>query len=152
MSIIGFFVFLNIVSVCSTVFDPTRTRVAVDYGPRLVGVAVSDSLGNVRPLSTLANDGDLVSLSNQILTVAVAHGAHEVLVGLPVDSNGIVHHRVKNFNGKLCLNFAQVLSATTTATLPNAQVLLVDERYTTKEAKVRMKSDKIKGIFFEIFS
>lgn len=143
--ILEFLILLLLLILAFGSFDSTKTRIAVDYGPRLVGVAVSDIYKVVRPLSTLSNNGDLCFLSHQILTVARAQGATEVVVGLPVDSNGKVHHNVRNFNGRLCLNFAQVLNAITTATMPNVRVVLADERYTTKEAKVRMKSDKIKG-------
>ena len=118
---------------------------SVDYGPRLVGVASSDPFGNVVPICTLPNDGDTVFLCSQILDVARSRGALEVIVGLPLDSNGKMSYKVKNFNGQLCLNFSMVLAATTTVALPRASVHLFDERYTTREAKARIKSEKIKG-------
>ena len=68
-----------------------------------------------------------------------------MIVGLPLDSNGKMSHKVKNFNGQLCLNFSMVLAATATIALPRASVHLFDERYTTREAKARIKSGKIKG-------
>ena len=117
----------------------------VDYGPRLVGVASSDPFGNTVPICTLPNNGDVVYLCSQILDVARTRGALEVIVGLPLDSNGKMSYNVKNFNGQLCLNFSMVLAATTTVALPRASVFLFDERYTTREAKARIKTEKIKG-------
>ena len=126
-------------------FDPTKARISVDYGPRLVGVAVSDCLNHVRPLITLTNNGKLVELSNQITDLARAQGAKEFIVGLPVDSNGKVSYKVKNFNGQLCLNFSRVLCAVVNEKYPQGRVLLVDERYTTKAAKIKMKTENIKA-------
>jgi RNase H-fold protein (predicted Holliday junction resolvase) len=117
----------------------------VDYGPRLVGVASSDFFGNILPICTLSNDGNTVNLCSQILDIARSKGALEIIVGLPLDSNGKMSYQVKNFNGQLCLNFSSVLAATTTIALPRASVLLFDERYTTREAKARIKTDKMKA-------
>jgi len=50
-----------------------------------------------------------------------------------------------NFNGRLCLDFSKVLSAVSQALYPRMRVILVDERYTTREAKQRLKSEKVKG-------
>ena len=110
-----------------------------------MGVASSDPFGNTVPICTLPNTGDIVYLCSQILDVARTRGALEVIVGLPLDSNGKMSYNVKNFNGQLCLNFSMVLAATTTVALPRASVFLFDERYTTREAKARIKTEKIKG-------
>jgi putative transcription antitermination factor YqgF len=126
-------------------YEPYRARVAVDYGPRLVGVASSDFFGNILPICTLSNDGNTVNLCSQILDIARSKGALEIIVGLPLDSNGKMSYQVKNFNGQLCLNFSSVLAATTSVALPRASVLLFDERYTTREAKARIKSEKLKA-------
>ena len=126
-------------------FQSFRARVAVDYGPRLVGLATADPFGNVKPYCTLTNTGDLGKLSREILDKARADGAIEILVGLPLDSNKIMSHRVRNFNGQLCLNFSSVLSSITCAELPRCKVLLVDESYTTREAKMRMKIERIRA-------
>ena len=93
----------------------------------------------------MANSGDLTRLSRQILDKARTDGAVEVIVGLPLDSNGIMSHRLRNFNGQLCLNFSQVLCSVAGAELPRCKVLLVDERYTTREAKLRMKAERIRA-------
>ena len=134
-----------LVSALSIPFESRRARIAIDYGPRAIGVASSDPFGNILPLCTLENDGDLCGISNKILDMTRSAGAIEVIVGFPLDSNGKTSHHVRNFNGQLCLNFSRVLSAYTTTHLPRVSILLFDERYTTREAKARMKSDKVKA-------
>ena len=126
---------------CLCCFDANKPRLAIDYGPRLVGLASSDMLGCVRPYVTVKNGGDLVALSKDVVEIMRRVGAKEVVVGLPVDSNGKVGYGVKNFNGQLCLSFSRVLCAVVSDALPHVKVLLADERYTTKEAKFRLKFD-----------
>ena len=53
---------------------------------------------------------------------------------------------MKNFNGRLCLNFSSVLSSV--ARYERA-TLLFDERYTSKEARARIKTERMKGIINE---
>ncbi len=126
-------------------FETGRPRIALDYGPRLIGLACSDMFGVVKPLCTLSNNGDLVELSRQVLQYARREGATEALVGLPTDSNGKVSYDVRNFNGNLCLDFATVLSSVAGEEMKKLKVLLFDERYTTREAKARMKEEKIRA-------
>ena len=82
-------------------FELGRPRIALDYGPRLIGLACSDIFGVVTPMCTLSNDGDLVELSRLVLQYARREGATEAIVGLPTDSNGKVSYDVRNFNGNL---------------------------------------------------
>lgn len=120
-------------------FDASLPRLAIDYGPRLIGLASSDILGCVRPYAAVKNCGDLVALSKDVVEIARRGGVKEIVVGLPVDSNGRVGYGVKNFNGQLCLSFSRVLCAVVRDALPHVKVSLADERYTTKEAKFRLK-------------
>ena len=126
-------------------FELGRPRIALDYGPRLIGLACSDIFGVVTPMCTLSNDGDLVELSRLVLQYARREGATEAIVGLPTDSNGKVSYDVRNFNGNLCLDFATVLSSVAGEEMKKLKVLLFDERYTTREAKARMKEEKIRA-------
>jgi RNase H-fold protein (predicted Holliday junction resolvase) len=139
------FVFFATIRCAPIEFQPYRARLAVDYGPRLVGLATCDPFGNIKPFCSLPNKGDLVKLSRQILDKARVDGATEVLVGLPLDSNGIMSYNLRNFNGQLCLAFSSVLSSIAGAELPRCRIVLVDERYTTREAKVRMKAERIRA-------
>ena len=126
-------------------FETGRPRIAVDYGPRLIGLACSDIFGAVNPLCTLSNNGDLVHLAREVLQYARREGATEAIVGLPTDNNGKMSYDVRNFNGNLCLNFATVLSSVASEEMKKLRVLLFDERYTTREAKAKMKDEKIRA-------
>ena len=121
-------------------FELKRARIAVDYGPRLIGLA--SSIGRVTKTDgVLRNNGNLTYTSEQIVHFAKRSGAIEILVGLPLDSNGRMSYKLRNFNGNLCLNFSSVLAAVVRNDIPRAKVKLVDERYTTREAKARIQME-----------
>jgi len=125
-------------------FEVQRCRVGVDYGPRKIGVAAA--VGSAaRPLRDIKNDGDLCSISREIARVCRLEGATEILVGVPLDSDGKMSYDVRNLNGRLCLQFSSVMAAIAQNEFPRLTVRLVDERYTTKEAKLRMKTERIRG-------
>ena len=127
-------------SITDETFELKRARIAIDYGPRLIGLA--SSLGRMTKTDgVLQNNGNLTYTSEQIVNFAKRSGAIEILVGLPLDSNGRMSYKVRNFNGNLCLNFSSVLAAVVTNEIPRAKVKLVDERYTTREAKARMQME-----------
>lgn len=61
---------------------------AVDYGKRRVGLALSDPTGTLATgLPTLERRGS-VSLAEQLAALVQEHGAGEVLLGLPLDLGG----------------------------------------------------------------
>lgn len=66
-----------------------------------------------------------------------------------MDSDGVTKHSVRNINGRICINFARVLSCLVENEHPQHDITtyLFDERYTTKEAKIRLKQQNSKGIF-----
>ena len=127
-------------------FQAQRSRVSIDYGPRTIGVAYSNYCGLVQPHGILKNNGDLKSIASKISALAKSWNAAEIIVGVPLDSNGKMHFGVNNFNGQLCINFSRVLSSVTQNEYsPNVLIKLFDERYTTKEAKLRLKASNVKG-------
>ena len=127
-------------SINDETFELKMNRIAIDYGPRLIGMA--SSIGRMTKADrVLQNNGNLTYTAEQILHYAKRSGAIEILVGLPLDSNGRMSYKVRNFNGNLCLNFSSVLAAVVTNEIPRAKVKLVDERYTTREAKARIQMD-----------
>jgi RNase H-fold protein (predicted Holliday junction resolvase) len=128
-----------------TPFERFRARLSIDYGPRQVGLAVSDPFGNIEPLCTIPNDGDLCELSLRVVDIARTRGAVEVVLGLPLDSNGKMSYNVRNFNGRLCLDFSKVLSSIVGRSLPRTRTVLFDERYTTREAKQKARSERKRG-------
>ena len=95
-------------------------RLAVDLGSARVGVARCDSGGLLAsPLATLARGGgDL----DKLAALASAHGAIEVIVGLPTGLSGregLAAAEARAFAGALAARLAPV------------PVRLVDERFTT---------------------
>lgn len=125
-------------------FNAKLCRIGVDYGPRLIGLA-SGTGKNSKPIGHIKNDGDLCRVAREVVAAAVEEGASEILVGLPLDSNGRMSHDVKNLNGRLCLAFSSVLAAVVENECPRLDVFLVDERYTTKEARIRMREENVRG-------
>lgn len=126
-------------------FHPYSTRLSIDYGPKQIGIAYSNILGQVNPITTIQNDRNQTLVCHKILMYAKRENVDEILVGIPLDSNGILSYQIRNFNGRLCLQFASVLSAVAGHVKPNIKVQLVDERYTTKEAKQRLSTSKMKA-------
>jgi RNase H-fold protein (predicted Holliday junction resolvase) len=103
-------------------------------------------LGVVQPFGTIRNSGTLSSIAKKVADLAKTWSASEIIVGVPLDSNGILSYDVKNFNGRLCLDFSKVLSAVCTHEYEGKfQTILFDERYTTKEAQLRLQMESIKG-------
>ncbi|RYY80984.1 pre-16S rRNA-processing nuclease YqgF [archaeon] len=138
-------IWMLILTLCHP-FEHRRMRVGVDYGPRLIGLAYSDLFGQLHPIQTLRNTGDLIQISSVVLTRARSLGAAEVVVGVPSDFDGRYDHQVRNFNGQLCLNFSTVLSTLSLNKYDDkAKVFLFDEKYTTKEAKMKMQMDRKRG-------
>jgi RNase H-fold protein (predicted Holliday junction resolvase) len=128
-------------------FKPRVGRLSVDYGPRKIGIAHANYLGVVQPYGVIANKGKLSEIAKRVVDLARQFSAAEIIVGIPVDSDGVVGHSVRNFNGRLCLNFSSVLSAVSSHSYPGKlATILFDERYTTKEAVLRLKTENIKGI------
>ena len=133
-------------------FDINRVRLGIDYGPRIIGIAVSNLFGIVKPYGVINNNGNLTDISLKIIDFAYKWGALEIIVGIPLDYNGIMGYNTTNFNGQLCLNFSKVLSVYAShSERRNITVKLFDERYTTKEAKIRLKFEKVKGFTILIY-
>ena len=143
----GILIFFSVLCYYARAYS-RRVRVGIDYGPRTIGIAYSDYFNNIKPHGIIANNGNLTEISHQIIRLAESWGASELILGIPLDSNGLLSYKIRNFNGRLCLNFSQVLSATASQYYNNRRfsILLCDERYTTKEAKVRLRTERIKGM------
>jgi RNase H-fold protein (predicted Holliday junction resolvase) len=137
----------------ATDFQVNRVRIGVDYGPRLIGIAISGPFGSVRPYQTVSNTGNLTALSFDILSLATREGASEIVVGIPVDRRRDIFDEVRNFNGRLCLNFSSVLASVAKEHgSSRLQVKVMDEKYTTKEAHLRLQQQKLRGICIVVSS
>lgn len=94
---------------------------------------VASALGRVsKPEGVIKNNGNLTAMALQVIELSNQRGAVEILVGVPVDSNGKLRYEIRNFNGNLCLNFSRVLAAVASVVSPRTQVRLVDERFSTR--------------------
>lgn len=128
------------------IFNRYDCRISLDYGPNYIGIATSNFLGIVEPKLTLPNEANQTIICHTILNLACREQAKEIIIGVPLDSNGVMSQNVHNFNGQLCLTFSSILSAITSAAKLNTKIILFDERYTTKEAKIRLAKSSKKGM------
>ena len=101
---------------------PAPRIVAVDYGSRRVGLAMTDGLGlGAHPVGTFPPDGALARLHR----VAAEEGLTALVLGWPLnddDAEGPAVERVRPFLGRLRNAF------------PGLPVVTFDERDTSREA------------------
>ncbi len=98
---------------------------AVDWGKRRVGMAVSDETGTIaRPLPTLEITSRREAL-RRVMAVAAEQGAATILVGLPLHMEGDEGESARE---------ARALAEEIAARMPEVTVRLVDERLTSREA------------------
>ena len=127
-------------------FNPQQARLSIDYGPRMIGIARGTHFGVVQPHVTIANTGNLPQVARKILTLAKTWTVSEIVLGIPLDSDGKLHYGVRNINGRICLDFSKVLCSISNVEYPNQfKTILFDECFTTKEATLRLKQDNVKG-------
>jgi len=108
---------------------------AIDFGAKRVGLAISDPTGKIaQPYGTLLNHSSAF-LIEKIKEICRKEGVGEVVVGLPLTLKGEVKieaERVQKFVLKLTQEIDQ-------------PVLLEDERFTTIEARRLLKEGGKKG-------
>jgi putative Holliday junction resolvase len=104
---------------------------ALDVGDATIGVAVSDGLGiTARGLFTLERTNYRED-SQKLLETVVEQGARAVVIGLPLNLNGtdsIQTEKVRDFAAR----FENKLRSNA---LADVEVILYDERFTTKIAE-----------------
>jgi len=102
---------------------------AIDYGLKRVGIALGDTeLKIAVPKEVVPNDGNLLKRINELVT---QHRISKIVVGLPLTPSGKEGERAK-----LVREFVRDLKEH----VRDREVILWDERYTTLEAKERLKS------------
>lgn len=100
--------------------------IAIDYGEKRVGIAITDPLRIFAyPLITLNNDTGLLQSINQLLN---EYDCERIILGFPLKESG--EH---SSSTKIVLDFKEELSKTTA--LP---IDLVDERYSSSIAQQRI--------------
>ena len=102
---------------------------ALDYGTKRIGVALSDPTGTLaRPLPFLAAKGD-AKLAREVTALVEKEGAELILLGLPRHMNGSLGE-----TAALVQTFAAALGQATTV-----PVKLVDERLSTVQASRQLQ-------------
>ncbi len=101
---------------------------AIDYGTRRVGLALSDASGILAtPYAVLENHGRR-RLIERILGIVADEGVARIVVGLPVQRSGSLSE-----SGRAALRFARRLAHASPVPVTGA-----DESYTTTEAQSRI--------------
>lgn len=104
---------------------PERARIrilALDVGSKTVGVAVSDELGlTAQPVGTVRRRG-LDADVGEVAAIADRYSATEVVVGLPVRTDG-----TEGDSARRSRRFGEALAAAR----PTLPVAYADERFTT---------------------
>ncbi len=112
---------------------PPRPRrvLALDYGTRRIGVAVSDPSGTLAtPVATLSRRSGKRPPIARIIELASEHAAEALVVGLPLNDDGSETEwsaEVRDFGRRL-------------GTRSGMPVHFADERYSSVEAEARIRS------------
>lgn len=104
--------------------NPGGRVLAIDYGKRRVGLAISDPTGTIATgLGTLevTSDADAVA---HIIAGHAEWGYRAIIIGLPITESG-----AEGTMAAAVREFASLLQAQT-----KVEVRLIDERYTSREA------------------
>lgn len=108
-----------------------RRVLAIDYGTRRVGIAVSDPTGTLAtPVTTLSRRIGKRPPIARIMELASDHAAEAFVVGLPLDGDGSETEwstEVRAFGRKLGMRSGM-------------PVHFADERYSSVEAEARIRS------------
>jgi putative holliday junction resolvase len=103
-----------------------RKALAVDLGEQRIGVAVSDSGGALAfPLCVIDRSGDPADDRRRLADIALEHGVHTVVVGLPLSLDG---------GHGPAATLAAAEAAELVAAVAPVRVVTFDERFTTVSA------------------
>ncbi|MEO6260162.1 MAG: Holliday junction resolvase RuvX [Thermoanaerobaculia bacterium] len=97
---------------------------AIDFGTRRIGIAVSESESLASPHSVVRNEGDIVS---RLAAIAAGVAAHTIIVGIPRRTH---HHPEEE-------KFRRLADALRQQTCK--EVVLWDEALTTAEASTQLR-------------
>jgi len=113
---------------------------AIDYGDKKVGLAISDNKERLAlPLTILQNQGNK-NLVQQIKKVCAQHNVNKLVVGIPL-TLASVEKNYKNKQTQKVLKFIKLLEKAV-----KIKVITEDERMSTKMANgLHSKEIKIKG-------
>lgn len=104
----------------------TGSLIAIDYGTRKIGIAISDENMIISmPLATIQHPSTLQELSQQIEDLSQGRGVVGFVIGLPKTMSGALHA-----NAAQIMQLSQIIASTT-----NMPVLLWDESMSTFDAR-----------------
>lgn len=117
--------------------NPGGRILAIDYGKRRIGLAISDPTGTIATgIGTLEVENDEEAL-NRICAGHAEWGYRTIIIGLPITESGVEGTMAESVR-----SFATHLAERT-----RVEVRLVDERYTSREAHriFHQSGKKLKG-------
>jgi putative holliday junction resolvase len=114
---------------------------ALDVGDARVGVALSDSLRiTAQPHTTIERNRSAGSAIADILGIIIEYDVREVVIGLPMDLKGRIGQQAQKV-----LAFKAELEMAAGKAGSKALFSLLDERFTTEEAKRIVVGSKLKN-------
>ena len=115
----------------------TKGRIlGVDFGDTRTGLAVSDATRFLASAIGTVSPGGIEKTAAKVAEVAREQRATSVVVGLPRNMDGS-----EGFRAQRCLEFADLLRAA----LPEATVVMMDERLTTVSASRYLNETNTRG-------
>ncbi|MCL1903405.1 MAG: Holliday junction resolvase RuvX [Oscillospiraceae bacterium] len=108
---------------------------AVDYGTRRTGLAISDFTGTIASPLEVIHEKNFNTLVGKIVKVAVSNQAERIVVGNPINMNG-----TKGEKSEICERFTEKLRIAS-----GLHVELWDERLTTVSATAIMNQNNRRG-------
>ncbi|MDR0930647.1 MAG: Holliday junction resolvase RuvX [Clostridiales bacterium] len=102
---------------------------AIDFGDKRTGVAISDPLGIIaQPLDTIISDSAKI-VATKVASLAKDSSVHTIVVGLPKNMDGTL-----GFRAQKTKTFAEILKTQLEIINHACKITFYDERLTTKQA------------------
>jgi len=112
-----------------------RRVLGVDLGDARIGVALSDELGiTAQPAGYIQRESDKHAL-RELLALVEEYGVGTVVIGLPLHMSGEAGERAQQ---------AERLAERLRRTAPDVEVVLWDERLTSREAERTMTATNVR--------
>ncbi|WP_244963585.1 Holliday junction resolvase RuvX [Oceanidesulfovibrio marinus] len=130
--------------------DDSMKYLAVDYGEKRVGLAVSDPAGTLAfPLKTLHNQGKK-ALADELVQIMDEHGVDALVLGLPVPGQGLSTQQALDDMAQAPLESTLVMRqiknlAASLARRTDRPVLFEDETLSSFEAEEALRERGLSG-------
>jgi len=108
----------------------------LDVGSKTIGVAVSDPLGMfAQPVETVQRTGRKADAA-RIQAIVTERTGDRIVVGLPIRTDGLEGDSAAE---------ARRMAVAIAGVLPEVEVVLIDERYTTAQAERVLNAGNVRG-------